>query len=58
MMEVLTLLRSGKKLAQAPKIEAFLWLVLDTHLIFVSQVTTHAPLELGQVIEKAKYTKI
>ena len=45
---------SGKKLAHAPTIEAFLLLVLDTHLITVSQVRTHAELDLGQVIEEAK----
>ena len=45
---------SGKKLAHAPTIEAFRWMVLDTHLITVSQVRTHAQLDLGEVIEEAK----
>ena len=34
--------------------EAFLWMVLDTNLIFISQVPTHAPLDLRQVIEEAE----
>ena len=48
-LERLTLLKSdgvGKKLAHTPTIEAFLWLVLDTHLIFVSQVHKHGQLDL------------
>ena len=45
---------NGKKLAHAPTIEAFLWLVFYTHLVYVSQVPIHAPLDLGQVIEEAK----
>jgi hypothetical protein len=40
--------------AHAPIIEVFLWLVLDTHLIFVSQVPTRDPLDLGHMIEEAK----
>ena len=41
-----------KKLAHAPTIVAFLWLVLDTHLISISQVPTHVRLDLGKVIEE------
>ena len=45
---------NGKKLAHIPIIEAFLWLVLDTHLISVSQVLTRVRLDLGQVLEEVK----
>jgi hypothetical protein len=40
--------------AYASTIETFVWLVLDTHLKYVSQVPTHASLDLDQVIEEAK----
>jgi hypothetical protein len=36
---------NGKKLVHTPTIEAFLWLVLHTHLISVSQAPTHAQLD-------------
>ena len=42
-----------RSLHTLPTVEAFLWLVLDTHLIFVPQVPTDAPLDLSQVIEEA-----
>ena len=36
-----------KELAHTPTIEAFLWLVLDTHLISMLQMPTHAQSYLG-----------
>ena len=43
-----------RSLHTLPQLKHSFWLVLDTHLISVSQVPTHAPLDLGQVIEEAK----
>ena len=57
MIECLTLLMSDgmeRSLHALPQIEAVLWVVLDTSLISVSQVPTHARLDLGQVIKEAK----
>ena len=56
MIELLILLMSDgmEKLAHAPIMEAFLWLVLNVHLTSFSQVPTHAQVDSGQVIEEAK----
>jgi hypothetical protein len=57
MIELFILLMNDKmnrSLHTTPAIEAFLWSVSDTHLISISQVPTHAQLDLGGVIEEAK----
>ena len=59
MIEFLTLVRkwwNGKRLAHAPMFEALRWLVLDTHLISVSQVATHAQLDWSILVSSLKIT--
>ena len=57
MIELLILLMNDgmEKLEHTPTMEVFHLLVLDIHSIPISQVPTHAQLDLGQMIEEAKY---
>lgn len=58
MTKLSTLLKNDGKerslYVHTPTIEAFVWLVLNTDLIPISQTPTHAHLDLVQVMEKAK----
>ena len=57
MIELFILLKSDgmeRSLHMLLQSEAFLWLMLDTHIISTSQVPTHAKLDLDLVIKETK----